>query len=269
MEEFLSNHRGPQRAWVGPWDHVRGNDRTQDGKFAMGRATWFKETMSFFDEHLKDLDPKVKYPNYAVQDNLGDWRAEKFWPTANRSANLRLGNGSYLDSGAGSQPTPPEEETGRDAAGSFFVWSRPLGTATRVTGTPRITMTAKGEGNVMVKLYDVDPDGNAVAFDERVSRLDQDQLDIGLKSTDWTLQTGHRLVVEIGSVRTGDWLDTPSKQKIRINNARLHLALGNPAEDVATDGDRAPWIDAFTQINSAKLNPGRAIFTVPPANARG
>ncbi|MGP3749830.1 CocE/NonD family hydrolase [Streptomyces sp. IBSNAI001] len=267
MEEFLDNHRGPQRAWIGPWDHVRGNERTSDGKFAMGRATWFKETLSFYDEHLKGIAPKVRFPNFVVQDNLGDWRAEKSWPTANLSANLHLGNGSYVDSGAGSQPAPPEGEVGR-AAGSFFVWSGPLETATRVTGTPRVSMTARGEGNVMVKLYDVDADGNAVAFDERVSRLDQDQLDIELKSTDWTLRAGHRLAVEIGSVRSGDWLDTPSKHKIRINNTRLQLPLGDPAEDTATGGDQAPWIDIFTQINSAQLKPGPATFTVPNASTQ-
>ncbi|MEU4051967.1 CocE/NonD family hydrolase [Streptomyces olivaceus] len=267
MEEFLDHHNGPQRAWIGPWDHVRGNDRTQDGKFAMGRATWFEETLSFFDEHLKGVDPKTRYPDYAVQDNLGNWRAEKTWPAENRSANLRLGNGSYVDSGAGSQPAPPQEGTGPDA-GSFFVWSEPLAADTRVTGTPRVTMTAKGEGNVMVKLYDVGADGNAVAFDERVSRLDRDRLDIDLKSTDWTLRAGHRLAVEIGSVRTGDWLDTPSKQKIRISGARLHLPLDNPAEDIATDGDRAPFLDTFMQINAAKLKPGPATFSVPPAGAR-
>nr|WSZ98214.1 CocE/NonD family hydrolase [Streptomyces sp. NBC_00857]WSZ98952.1 CocE/NonD family hydrolase [Streptomyces sp. NBC_00857] len=267
MEEFLGNHRGPERGWVGPWDHVRGNQRTQDGKLAMGRANWFKETLSFFDEHLKGIDPKTQYPNYAVQDNRGNWRAEKSWPTANRSANLRLGNGSYVDSGAGSQPATAEEQAGR-GAGSFLVWSGPLETATRVSGTPRVTMTAEGEGNVMVKLYDVDEDGNAVAFDERVSRLDRDRLDIGLKSTDWTLRAGHRLAVEIGSVQTGDWLDTPSKQKIRISDARLQLPLDNPADDIATGGDRAPWLDTFTQINAAKLKPGPATFTVPPARER-
>lgn len=197
------------------------------------------------------------------------------WPTPIRprvppkvtSIDHRAAKGSYVDSGAGSQPTPPEQEAGRDAA-SFIVWSGPLETATRVTGTPRITMTAKGEGNVMVKLYDVDEDGNAVAFDERVSRLDRDRPDIGLKPTDWTLRAGHRLAVEIGSVRTGDWLDTPSKQKIRISNARLHLSLDNPAEDIATGGDRAPWLDTFMQINAAKLKPGPAAFSVPQARAR-
>ena len=121
---------------------------------------------------------------------------------------------------------------------------------------------------MLVTLYDVDEDGNAVAFDERVSRLDRDRLDIGLKSTDWTLRAGHRLAVEIGSVRTGDWLDTPSKQQIRISNARLQLTLDNPAEDIATGGDRAPWLDTFTQINAAQLKPGPAAFTVPPARAR-
>ncbi|WP_329473203.1 hypothetical protein OIE75_33700 [Streptomyces sp. NBC_01723] len=101
-----------------------------------------------------------------------------------------------------------------------------------------------------------------------MSRLDRDRLDIGLKPTDWTLRAGHRLAVEIGSVRTGDWLDTPSKQEIRISNARLQLPLNNPAEDIAAGGDQAPWLDTFMQINAAQLKSGPATFTVPPARAR-
>lgn len=148
---------------------------------------------------------------------------------------------------------------------SFFVWSEPLEKATRNTGTPRVSMTAEGEGNVMVKLYDVAPDGKAVMFDEQVSRTDRDKLDLDLKSTDWALKAGHSLAVEIGSVQTGDWIDTPSKQKIQISDARFELALDDPAEDVATGGDRSPYLDQYLAAYTSKLTPGAGTITLPQA----
>ncbi|MET9555797.1 CocE/NonD family hydrolase [Streptomyces sp. NPDC006645] len=263
MREFLDNHEGPQRGWVGQWEHVRGNEKTEDGRLKMGRKGWFKETMSFYDQFLKGVEPKVTYPAYAVEDSTGTWRAEKTWPAEDRTASLRLGGGSYVDDGASAKP-------GSKTTGSgFLVRSEPVGRPTRVTGTPRIAMTAEGEGNVMVKLYDVAKDGTAVMFDEQVSRLDSDRLDLELKSTDWTLAAGHALAVEIGSVRTGDWLDTPSKQKITIKDARLELALDDPAGDIATGGDRSPYLDTYLGLYTVELPAGEASFTLPPARDRG
>ena len=43
------------RAWFGPWDHVRGNDRAQDGTYLAGRVTFVAEAMRFLDEHLKGV----------------------------------------------------------------------------------------------------------------------------------------------------------------------------------------------------------------------
>ncbi|MGW0787610.1 CocE/NonD family hydrolase [Streptomyces sp. NPDC002911] len=211
MADFLAHHEGPQRGWVGQWDHVRGNDRAEDGRPEMGREGWFEETLSFYDQYLKGGKPEADYPDYAVQDSTGAWRAQETWPVAEKSTTLRLGGGSYVDdggtsarraldpsgtatapgaakpsgerdveNGARSTPNTPEGLAGaqvkqQKAGGvgsSYFVWSEPVGRATRVTGTPRIAMTAEGEGNVMVKLYDVAPDGTAVMFDEQVSRLD-------------------------------------------------------------------------------------------------
>ncbi|WP_434091302.1 CocE/NonD family hydrolase [Streptomyces flaveus] len=148
---------------------------------------------------------------------------------------------------------------------SYFVRSEPLQQTTRITGTPRVSMTAKGEGNVMVKLYDVAKDGTAVMFDEQVSRLDSDRLAFDLKSTDWTLKAGHNLAVEIGSVQTGDWLDTPSQQKVKIKDARLELALDDPADDVATGGERSPYLDTYLSQYTVQLPAGTGTFTVPPA----
>ena len=82
MAEYLANHDGPQRGWLGPWDHVRGNDRTEDGTLQMGRDGWFDEIGAFYDEHLKGTEPTTKYPAFSIQDSTGAWRAEDTWPTA-------------------------------------------------------------------------------------------------------------------------------------------------------------------------------------------
>ncbi|CAM5537198.1 CocE/NonD family hydrolase [Streptomyces violaceorubidus] len=235
MEEYLDNHRGPERGWLGQWDHVRGGDRVEDGRLAMGREGWYDETLAFYDQYLKGTRPTVRYPAYAVEDSTGAWRAQRTWPVTERSVALALGGGSYVDDGgvsaraaltASGSPAPkaPPQPTGRwdmenapateqpapaglaaelakrqragEAASSFFVWSKQLKKDTRVTGTPRISLTARGEGNVMLKLYDVAPDGTAVMFDEQVSLVKPGRMSVDLKATDWTLAAGHDLAVK-------------------------------------------------------------------------
>ncbi|MGW1020868.1 CocE/NonD family hydrolase [Streptomyces niveus] len=302
MQEYLANHKGPERGWLGQWDHVRGGDHTSDGRLAMGREGWYEETLSFYDHYLKGVKPKVDYPAYSVQDSTGTWRAQKTWPVVERSATLPLGDGSYVDDGGASArvglapsgeatPQPREQPSGdwdmenapaldpaapkglakgqakRQTAGeitsSFFVWSKPVKRAVRVTGTPQVSLTAKGTGNVMVKLYDVAPDGTAVMFDEQVSLLDSGKLTVDLKSTDWTLASGHVLAVEIGSIQTGSWRDTPSGETIKVKNARLELALDSPADDRPTAGARSPFLDTYLRQYTVQLPPGPASFTIP------
>lgn len=308
MREFLANHQGPERGWVGQWEHVRGDDKTADGRLKMGREGWFKETLSFYDQYLYGIEPMVRYPAYSVESSNGAWRAEENWPAEDASATFRLGGGTYMDDGGGSTmkaldpsgkltlpkvmnpsgddspegasapvPTAPKglaeaqarhQKEGATTSG-FFVWSAPTRQAVRVTGPPRISMTAKGEGNVMVKLYDVAKDGTAVMFDEQVSRLDRDRLNFELKPTDWTLAVGHVLAVEVGSVRTGDWLDTPAKQKVQAKDARLTLGLDDPSDDVATGGGRSPYLDTYLGPYSTRLQAGQAEFALPPVRDHG
>ncbi|MEV0618374.1 CocE/NonD family hydrolase [Nonomuraea sp. NPDC050404] len=255
MEEYLGNHKGPQRAWLGPWDHKRGNDRTADGRLEMGREGWFEETMSFFDQYLKGVKPTTDYPAVSIQDSTGKWRAQDTWPVTDRSAAIRLGGGSYLDDGA------EEKVTDKN---TFVKWSKPLTQATRVTGTPRLSFDSEQHGNVMVKLYDVAPDGTAVMFDEQVSLVDAGRTELELKSTDWTLAKGHSLAVEIGTVQpAGDWLDTPTRNTIKVTDARLDLDLDDPADDTATEGERAPYLDTYLKSWTKKLRPGSPAFTLP------
>ncbi|MFF0075524.1 CocE/NonD family hydrolase [Streptomyces sp. NPDC005494] len=303
MQEYLDNHKGPERGWVGQWDHVRGGDRTSDGRLAMGREGWYDETLAFYDQYLKGVRPAVRYPAYSVEDSTGAWRGQKTWPVVDHSVTLPLGGGSYVDDGgvsalaalaasgipeprASAQPsgqwdmenapaTDPvapksltEGLTRLQEAGSvtssFFVWSKPLERAVRVTGTPQISLTAEGQGNVMLKLYDVAPDGSAVMFDEQVSLLTSGRLRVDLKATDWTLAAGHVLAVEIGSIRTGSWRDTPSGETVRVENGRLRLALDDPADDVATGGARSPYLDTYLRQYTVDLPAGAPTFTVVP-----
>ncbi|MFI9487818.1 CocE/NonD family hydrolase [Promicromonospora sp. NPDC052451] len=257
MAEYLANHEGPQRGWLGPWDHVRGNDRDPDGTLKMGREGWFDEIGAFYDQYLKGIEPTTGYPAFAVQDSTGAWRGQDTWPVVERTARIRLGDGSYVDDGG-----PSEEQDG--ARSSYVVWSAPVEQATRVVGAPKVALRAQGTGNVLVELHDVAPDGTAVMFDEQAAVLGPGRLDLDLEQTDWTLAAGHRLAVEIGSIQGGSWIDTPSGQTIRVTDARLELPLDDPADDVPTAGGRATWLDAYVAAYTSELPVGGADFRLPP-----
>ncbi|MGL5927688.1 MAG: CocE/NonD family hydrolase [Dermatophilaceae bacterium] len=265
MDEFLAGHQGPQRGWLGQWDHVRGNDRFEDGRPKMGREGWFAEVMSFYDEYLKGVEPSTRYPNFAVQDSTGEWRGQDTWPVVERTARVGLGRGTYVDDGRAAK-------AGRNA---YVVRSAPVKEATRITGTPSVSLTAQGRGNVMVRLHDVAPDGTAVMFDEQVSVIQMRGTTIDLKSTDWTLKAGHALAVEIGTVQPEgedlpaafgpgrDWVDAPSKQRVRVTAARLDLALDSPSDDRPTQGSPAPYLEVYRDVRTSGLPGGRATFTLP------
>ncbi|GGM11976.1 CocE/NonD family hydrolase [Micromonospora yangpuensis] len=261
MEEYLTNHHGPQRGWLGPWDHKRGNERAADGRLEMGRDSWFAETISFFDQYLRGVTPTVDYPAYAIQDNNGRWRAQDTWPVVDSSPTLALPGGRYLDDSAEGDPKV-------DTGNSFYRWSQPLRQATRVTGTPRLSLTARGHGNLMVRLYDVAPDGTGVFFNEQVALVNGGKLAFDLKSNDWTLAAGHRLAVQIGTIQApglfSDWTDTPSNRKITVENVRLDLDLDDPRDDRPTDGERAVFLDIYTALSTTEKMPiGKPSFTVP------
>src|ERR671919_692768 len=70
MEEYLDNHQGPERGWLGQWDHVRG-----------------------YDKYVRGIGPSVTDPNYAIEDSLGDWRAQGTWPMTSASYAVGLVSG--------------------------------------------------------------------------------------------------------------------------------------------------------------------------------
>ncbi len=98
LQQYLANHSGYERAWLGPWDHVRGNETDDTGRLKMGRAGWFDEVMRHYDRFLKGIAPTIGDPPIAVQTNDGKWRSEAQWPPADRGDYTTvLRAGSYND----------------------------------------------------------------------------------------------------------------------------------------------------------------------------
>ncbi|MEV4537761.1 CocE/NonD family hydrolase [Asanoa sp. NPDC049518] len=266
MEEYLDNHHGVERGWLGQWEHVRGNETNSAGQLLQGRAAFFDEVMRFYDRYLKGVRPSVKDPAYAVEDNTGAWRAEPTWPPRSSSLEARLPDGQYVDDGiastlaVGSDDQQWDMEHYVDPAPSatrglapmvadthsYFSWSTPVTSRVRITATPRVTLNAGATGNVMVRLWDVAPDGTSVMFDENVALIERaGRVAFDLKSTDWTFDVGHQLGVQIGTIGSGSWRDTPSGNTIDVSRARLSLELQDPRFDVPTQGDRSPFLDTY------------------------
>src|SRR4029079_13677601 len=128
--------------------------------------------------------------------------------------------GRQWDMEHGADPAPPATRSLAPAAadpGSYLTWSKPTTSRVRITAAPRIALRASAPGNVMLRLWDVAPDGTAVMFDENVALIERaGRVAFDLKSTDWTFATGHQLGVQVGTIGSGSWLDTPSGNTIRV-----------------------------------------------------
>ncbi|MEV6851673.1 CocE/NonD family hydrolase [Actinoplanes sp. NPDC051411] len=271
-EEYLDNHHGVERGWMGQWEHVRGNETNSQGQLLQGRTGFFDEVMRFYDRYLKGIAPAVHDPAFAIEDSTGVWRAQSTWPQPTAYTTADLANGQYVDDGVAStlaapaapaaqqwdmehatDPAPPAAQrfAPAPAAGdthSYFTWSTPISSRLRITATPRITVNAGAPGNVMVRLWDVAPDGTAVMFDENVALIERaGRVAFDLKSTDWTLEANHQLGVQIGTIGSGSWRDTPSGNTIKVTRAALGLALQNPRLDVPTQGGRSPFLDTYLE----------------------
>ncbi|BCJ46003.1 hypothetical protein GCM10010168_49510 [Actinoplanes ianthinogenes] len=263
IEEYLDNHQGFERGWLGQWEHVRGNDTNSDGQLLQGRAGFFDEVMRIYDHYLKGVKPSVKDPAYAIEDSTGVWREQPTWPVTSSVTTPSLPDGRYLDDGlatalaapAGQQwdmehyaDPVPLSATGLVAADehSYWSWSTPVTSRLRITATPRIGFSASAPGNVLVRFWDTAPDGTAVMFDENVALIKKaGRVAIDLKATDWTIEAGHQLGVQIGTISSPAWRDTPSGNTIGVSRARLRLELQNPRFDVPTQGDRSPYLDTY------------------------
>lgn len=297
MQTFLANHIGYEHGWLGPWEHVRGNETDPDtGRLLQGRAGFFDEVIRFYDRYLKDKQPTTRDPNYAIQGNDGVWRAQARWPGRSTPSTVSLGRGQYTDSGletadrpaaaaktaGGTIAAPPVEqqvdshggqmdqtvrsrlESGTRATRqqaeaavptAYLVFSKPIPRATRLTATPQVRLQTSGNGDVAVRLWQVDPaTKKATLINENVARLRKGQTSFELKSMDWKLAAGHQLAVSIGTIASGYWSPEPSNQVVTVKAAYLALESQSPRRDKPTQGDRSPFLDDYLSDNTITLD---------------
>ncbi|HEU4675881.1 MAG TPA: CocE/NonD family hydrolase, partial [Motilibacteraceae bacterium] len=252
---------------------------------------FFDEVMRFYDKYLRGTQPSVTDPTFAIEDNFGHWRAQSAWPEISTSYDARLTDGRYVDDGGASSSTAAAAtasptarghwdmerapkilpltrgekhaaKQGAAAGSDYWTWSTPAPRTLRLTATPHVSFDASAPGNVMVRLWDVAPDGTATMFDENVALIRHSgPVSFDLKATDWTFQPRHQLGVQIGTIESRGWRDVPSGNTIRVTHARLGLDVQDPRGDVPTQGDRSPYLDRYLEAYTTTLTDvGRPSF---------
>src|SRR4051794_11720458 len=215
---------GPKRAWIGMWDHVRGNDTDTDGRLLMGRKGWFDETMRFYDLYLKGQSSSTQDPRVAVETNDGKWRAESDWPPRDAfNATAPLKPGSYQDdgqnNGSGDGGTPPYGL-------GIWTFSPKFGNEVRLSGTPRVSVDvdAQPNDNLYVDLYDVGPDNKATLFSRGAYLLNgAGKVAFDLYDQDWVFPAGHRIGVLVTGAQAEWWTQPPTGDSVTVKSASLTL----------------------------------------------
>jgi len=226
---FWNSLAGTQnRAWFGPWDHVRGNDRQggePDGALLAGREGWFDEVMRFLDHHVKGVPlvdaPVDKDPKIAVQGSDGRWRAETQWPPADGQATVAdLKAGTYTDDGN-------NNGTGSGAGQGIWTFSPPLPHAAQLAGTPRlIAEVAAGvpRANLVADVYDVAADGQATLVSRGATLIrESGRVELELYGQDWAFATGHRVGVLLTGSNAEWWTHVPTNTTVMVSSARMTL----------------------------------------------
>ena len=241
LRSTCENHTGYERAWLGPWEHVRGNETEADGRLKMGRAGWFDEVMRFYDQFLKGVKPKVKDPMIAVQTNDGKWRAEDTWPPADSTGyTSELLPGSYTDEADGSVT---------DSDGVWTI-SPPLPYDAHLSGSGHVTVdvsTTLPRANLVVDVYDLDRDGTGPLITRQAHMIygsGQSKIPLDLWSADWKIPAGHRIGVKVTDNNTDFWLlAAPTLQDVTVNGGQVTLPVPGPRaheDDPGRPGHAAP-----------------------------
>ncbi|AJT42762.1 hypothetical protein UM93_00970 [Psychromicrobium lacuslunae] len=149
---------------------------------------------------------------------------------------------------AAEQKTKPSAKTPKAASGGLWTASQPVASATRITGTPSLTVqsSAAAGANIAVELYDLAADGSGVLINSMVSTLNSGAATrVELLSLDWALAKGHSLAVRVGAAK--------GSLQVQLTSAKLSLSLQSTSQDQATQGDRSPYLDYYISSYTSKL----------------
>jgi predicted acyl esterase len=250
--QYLRNHTGFEHAWLGPWEHVRGNETDSSGRLKMGRAGFFDEVMRFYDRFLKGVQPAVEDPPVAVQTNDGTWRAEDSWPPSDAvdyASPLR--SGSYVDDGQG-------DATQTSDTDGVWTISPPLPYTAHLSGSPTVDVdvaATRPNANLVVDVYDLDESGTGPLITRQgfLARSSGEKT-LHLWSADWKLAAGHRIAIRVTDANSDWWIHTPSLATV----------------DVVGGSASLPFL-AYTRPDTIQGDPGTQLagylgqtITVPP-----
>ena len=244
LAQYMQNHTGYERAWMGPWDHVRGAETEDDGTLKMGRAGWYDEVIRFYDQFLKGEEPAVEDPMIAIQTNDGKWRGEDVWPPADASNyTSQLRPGVYTDDGNGS---------GWGSGATTGVWtvSPPLASDTHLTGSGSAVVdvaTSLPRSNVVVDVYDLDAEGTGPLVTRQAHLIRSGgPIELDLWSTDWIFKAGHRVAVRITDANTDWWVHQGTQQDVTVHSASVTLPFLPAARQTGTiQGDPGVALEKF------------------------
>jgi predicted acyl esterase len=244
--------KGPKRAWIGMWDHVRGNERdpNQGNRLKEGRKGWFAETMQWYDRYLKGIKPKKHYPKVVVETNDGKWRPETNWPARDAyRATAKLRTGTYSDdgvnNGSGDGGTPPYGI-------GIWTFSPRFTHEVRISGTPKVSVTtknAKNRDNLYVDVYDVDAKHNATILSRGAYLLRKPgTVNFNLYDQDWVFGKGHRIGVLITGGQADWWSQPQTGDQITVSKASLSLPYLACRRTQRTQGDPSLRLEDYKVI---------------------
>ena len=254
LADYLRAIEGPKRAWIGMWDHVRGNDKTDEGRLAMGRTTWFEEAMRFYDRYVAGKPdseaPVSKDPPVALQTNDGKWRSEQSWPPKDATAlTAPLKPGTYTDDGT---------ESGYNDGATPPIWtfSPPLQNDAELAGTPRVTVDvdAPANANLVADLYDVDDKGRATIISRHAYLLPgSGKVSFDLYDQDWKLPRGHRIGVMVSGANQGWFVHVPTGQEVTVKSASISLPFIQCRRAQDLEGASAPFLEDYLRTEPFQL----------------
>jgi len=265
MAQYLRNHTGYERAWLGPWEHVRGNETDATGRLKMGRAGFFDEVMRFYDRFLKGDTPAVEDPLVAVQTNDGVWRGEQQWPPADAADfTTPLRTGTYTDDGTASS-------TGSSATNGVWTISKPLAHDVHLSGSGRAVVdvsTLLPRANLVVDVYDLDANGRGPLITRQGYLIRASgPIALDLWSADWKLAAGHRIAVRVADANTDWWLHAPTKQTVTVHGGSITLPFLTQPRTETIAGDPGVQLSAYlarrVTVPAATLQSAESEFATP------
>ena len=242
------------RAWYGQFDHYRGWEKS--GKhYQMGRDTFVKEMMRFFDRHVKGVSkkkaPTHRDPTIEVQDNLGRYRAERQWPPMDSlDYRNKIRGGTYRDDGSNSSTS----------ASGLWTFSQPVKHTVWMAGEPIFRGMINGipRANLAVNIYDVAPSGEATVVSRGTTLLPAGlpphELKLELYGQDWVFEKGHRIGIRVSEANSDWWVHIPTAADVTVDSAEIALPFLHQKRTKFLKSGKTPTLDSWKSSETVSLD---------------